>query len=256
MRITLSLLTLSFLLLLGGCSSFINNMHRQMDKEYESQRKGSAYSDRRFDQYRKRPQSAQRRYSGPTTNSQQSIQPTVKRYYKTTPQEKKRYRADDLVDNGSDGSLWAGTGNDNYLFSSDKIRKIGDIVLINVQGKLKNEITMELKRMFPPLVPKKKKDGTPAAPAADANAGDNADASNMDEETKDSNRDKVYDRFTSIIMEEINRDHMLIKAQKNVLYKKRKRLIEVQALVAKKDIRPDDTIDSNDFLETTIQVIR
>lgn len=224
-------------------------MHRQMDQEYAGQKKGKQYKDTRFDQYRK-PQK-NKRYAGPSTNNNQSIHPKVKRYYKKSNQPRKRYKADDLVDNGSDGSLWAGTGNENYLFSSDKNRKVGDIVLINVQGKLKNEVTMELKRSFPPLKKKRpaKKGAKEAAPAA-------AEPTVAEDDAPTKSNEKIHDRFTSIIMEEINREHILLKAQKNVLYKKRKRLVEVQALIARKDIKSDDTIDSNDFLETTIQLIR
>ena len=67
---------------------------------------------------------------------------------------------------------------------------------------------------------------------------------------------KVYDRISSVVVEEINKDHVLIRGRKNLLYKNRKRLVEVQALVSKKDITVDDTLDSEKILESSITVLR
>lgn len=258
------LVTFAFLALLTACSGFIDRMHQQMDVEdgnYAPQSSIQSSGSPQFDMYRKGPSIGQRQ-QGPNTATDPLVQPTVKRYYQPEQQvQRKRYKADDLLDNSNQGSLWSGSGNENYLFSSDKVRKIGDIILIEVQGKLKNEITMELKRMFPPPFPQKKPgtegaaagQATPpaanaaAAPAAEAATGD--DAQYKEDET-------VYDRFTSLIIEEIDRKHVLLKAQKNLLYNKRKRLVEVQALVSRSDIRPDDTVSSNSFLETTIEVLK
>lgn len=249
------------LTLLVSCGNFIDNIHRQMDRD-----RGVVSSDPsaarnqaapEFDIYRNRRNIGQQQR--PSTSSNQTLEPSVKRYYQTNqPDTRRRYRADDLLDNSSQGSLWAGTGNENYLFSSDKIRKVGDIILIDVQGKLKNEITMELKRAFPPPIPMKKDPNAPAtAPAAaPAQPGNPAAVGENPEDATLKEDETVYDRFTSLIIEEIDRKHVLIKAQKNVLYNKRKRLIEVQALVSRADIRPDDSVSSNSFLETTIEVLK
>ena len=45
------------------------------------------------------------------------VMPTVKRHY----QEEKRVKADDLKDNGSSGSLWVGSGDDNFLFTNSHL---------------------------------------------------------------------------------------------------------------------------------------
>ena len=253
MKLTHSLL-LFLLFFLTSCGGFIDQMHRQMDDDSSQQR--TSNTDQ-FQRYR-----AQNRASlgeAPNTLNTPTVQPSIKRMYQPEqPKTRKRYTADDLLDNANSGSLWSGSGNENYLFSSDKVRKVGDIVLIEVQGKLKNEISMELKRMFPPPLPPKKTDGSatppppPAAPAATAAPADGEEGNdgNLKED------ETVYDRFTSIIVEEIDKKHLLLKAQKNLLYNKRKRLVEVHALVAKLDIRPDDTVSSNSFLETTIEVLK
>ena len=88
-----------------------------------------------------------------SSNSKRNYLPSVKRKYRKVA---KRYKADDLNDNGSDGSLWSGQGKyNNFLFSSDNEKKNGDIVIINVATALKNEITRELKYAFPQRVRKK-----------------------------------------------------------------------------------------------------
>ncbi len=48
----------------------------------------------------------------------------------------------------------------------------------------------------------------------------------------------------------------LIKGRKNVLFKNRKRMVEVQALVSRKDIGDNDVINSDAILESNVSVVR
>ena len=54
----------------------------------------------------------------------------------------------------------------------------------------------------------------------------------------------------------INKDHLLLRGRKNVLYKNRKRVVEIQALISRRDIASDDTLLSNRIIENNISVIR
>ena len=235
-------------------------MHREFDN-YDRQQAGyKPSSNPNFDMYRNR------RFNDPknrlnTTkliNSQHrpTMQPKVKRKYMSAYQVKKRYKVNDLNDNGNDGSLWASQDKNkvNYLFTKNERKQNGDIVLIEVYKKLKNEITAELKRAFPAPIKKKKdddkkKEGEAGAAGAQANAPA-PDAG--DEESEE----KIYDRLSSVIIEEINQDHLLVRGRKNLLYRNRKRLVEVQALVSRRDVTDNDTINSNKILESSVQVIR
>ena len=58
------------------------------------------------------------------------------------------------------------------------------------------------------------------------------------------------------MIEEISKDHLLIRGQKFLLFRNRKHLVEVQALVARKDIMDDDTVDSTQVLESTVTILR
>lgn len=207
----------------------------------------------RFDLYRKKSfQKSFNPRSRFTSKENPKIIPSVKRNYLNPKESFRRYKARDLADNGSDGSLWSNDdGKNNFLFTESEKKNNGDIILIKVAGKLKNEITAELKRAFPSKrktsedgnAETKKSDGSqPEKPSGDKNV--------------DASTDKVYDQISSIVIEEIKADHLLLRGRKSVLYKNRKRTVEVQALVARRDIQIDDTINSNKILESQIMVVR
>lgn len=261
-----SVLLILSLFIFTSCASYVDRIHKELDRE-EQQAQGGNYKQgyNTFDQFRRpQRQNPQRNGYSPRSNPMNSltssqqpvVQPNIKRQYNSADDFKKRVTARDLEDNGNDGSLWAGAGNENYLFTKNKWKKNGDIVLVNVQSKLKHEITLELKRAFPDY-PQRKKDPSKAPASEDpaaqaAPAADNAGA----DEQEDSDPEKVHDRISSVIVEEISKDHLLVRGQKLVLYKNQKRLIELQALVSRKDISDEDTINSSKFLESNVAVIR
>lgn len=262
-----SVLLILSLFIFTSCASYVDRIHRELDRE-EQQAQGGNYKKgyNTFDQFRRpQRQGPQRNAYAPrsaplnalTSAQQQVVQPNIKRQYNSTDEFKKRVTARDLEDNGNDGSLWSGAGNENYLFTKNKWKKNGDIVLINVQSKLKHEITLELKRAFPDYPQRKKEPSkAPASEDATAQAAPAAvDPANADEK-EDSDPEKIHDRISSVIVEEISKDHLLVRGQKLVLYKNQKRLIELQALVSRKDISDEDTINSSKFLESNVAVIR
>lgn len=236
------ILILLSLLTLTSCANYINKMHSEFDRADGKSRRPRMKKKDTFDRFR----GSNTRPMRTSTASQPNVLPQVRRKY--VPQNtKRRYTANDLVDNSNSASLWSGAGNDNYLFTKNKWKRNGDIVLINVKKGLKRSITLELKRAFPSMPKKKKKEAKPATPAAPATAATGEEA-NKDE--------KTYDKISSVIIEEISKDHLLVRGQKFLLYKNGKHLVEIQALVARKDILDDDTVDSNSFLESTVQVLR
>lgn len=259
-----NVLLLSIVTLFASCTSFVDGVYRDLDRQErayaDEEANNQPYPDQ-FDQYRK---NTKRRtssvYNKPgrnrgdvSTNTQRLVNPEVKRQYQDERVALKRTTASDLTDNGSDGSLWSGTDPNAFLFSTSKSKTSGDIIQINVSNKLRNEITMELKKAFPenPYELKakaegeKKADGTPATPAATVAAA-----------PAESESSGAQDRISGVVVEEINREHLLIKGRKNVLYKNRKRMVEVQALVSRKDITDDDAVNSDSILESNVSVVR
>ena len=258
MKIT-TLILLSSLTLLTSCGSFIDGMYKDLDHQErisaDEQAENEAYPDQ-FDQYRK---NTKRRtssvYNKPgrnrgevSTNTQKLVAPEVKRQYQDERVALKRTTASDLTDNGNDGSLW-GTGDTNaFLFATSKNKSSGDIIQIDVLPKLRNEITLELKRAFPDNPYETGK--APASATTPATAAAGAPGAASTEAGTDT------DKISSVVVEEINREHLLIKGRKNVLFKNRKRMVEVQALVSRKDILDNDSVSSDSILESNVTVVR
>lgn len=258
-----SLFFLCTLSLFTGCSTYVDSIY----KDFEQQERANSDIDTptdSFDQYRHPKRRTSREYNRVdkidrtvTTGNVKVLAPDIKRQYKEEKVALKRYTASDLTDNGSDGSLWAGSDPNAFLFSNNKTKSSGDIVQINVLSRLKNEITMELKKAFPDnpyetRVAKADKgaDETRAPAGAEDKKADKKDT------PESSMSEGAQDKISGVVVEEINREHLLIKGRKNVLYKNRKRMVEIQALVSRKDIGENDTINSDSILESNISVVR
>ena len=249
MKTSKVLLILS-LSLLFSCSNYMTKMYKDLDKDQVRRNPPPQDSFQRF-----RGTTSQNKYhnqlnnrSGQPYNKRVSNQPPeVKRNYRPQSSVKKRYTADDLRDNSiNESSLWAGKGRQKHLFTAQTDKKHGDIILINVKKSLKNDMTLELKKAFPDF----KKVST-------TQVGDEKDKKKEDPVVKVPEQEsKVYDRVSSVVIEEINDDHLLIRGQKSVLFKKRKRLVEIQALVSRRDINDLDSIDSDSLLETSVHILR
>lgn len=238
---------LTLLFFMTSCASYINKIHKDLDRADGRQYTPPAgRHSSTFNQFKKS--------GAPNTQSQSNLMPAVKRNYQPAEAAQKRYTANDLTDNSDQGSLWAGSGNDNYLFTKNKWKRNGDIILVNIQSKLKNDITMELKRSVPappparPKVDPKAPPGTEPAPAAPAPVAA--------EEKDVPDDDKVHDKLSAVIVEEISKDHLLLRGQKFLLFRNQKHLVELQALIARKDIMDDDTVNSSNFLESSLVVLR
>ena len=247
-------LLLSVLFFFVSCANYVKSLHRQIDREErgEVSRKHNLHD--RYSAYREkdrfRPENDKRPIKNPLTYSLGSdpsgqLKPPVKREYR--PQ---RYRADDFVDNDSGGSLWANQGSGASLFTYQNDKRTGDMIIINVLENLRNQISSELKRTFPDK-PKKagkelKESGdtsmVPSTPSP-ASAADNE----MDM--------KVYDKISGTVVEEISKDYILLRGRKEVIFKKEKRSIEVQALVSRKDIMENDYVNSDRLLESRVYIL-
>ncbi len=240
-------------LLLSSCANYISQMHREFDRADGAP--PPAQRDK-FALYRQNKMRAQKSMINSSNNPY--VVPSVKRNYAPENVQRKRFKARDLADNGGDGSLWSGTeGRNNFLFTENRKKRNGDIILLQVGGKLKNEITAELKRAFPSPVQKKKKGESSEAEGDEAGkAPASTAAASGDDKEVETNNDQVYDRISSVVVEEINSDHILLRGRKNVLYRNRKRVVEVQALIARRDVASDDTVHSNRILESQVTVLR
>lgn len=242
------------LLFLVSCTGYVNNIHKQIDREEKVARsdtpKGmhdhyAPYKDRYNREGDKRPIKNPVTYSlsdgGPSGQ-----RPQVKRDYR--PQ---RHKAEDFTDdNDNGGSLWSNQGSSSSLFTYQNDKHMGDMVIINVLESLRNQISSELKRVYPDAPKKPGKTAKagdpntpPAAPVAGAPDPDDVDM-------------KIYDKISGTVMEEISKDYILLRGRKEVIFKKEKRSIEVQALVSRKDIMENDYVNSDKLLESRVFILR
>ena len=196
---------LLLLLLINSCASYINKMHREFDGASNVRKK---YEKDRFDQYRRGKVTARKNNVNSFKNPY--IVPSVQRNYRPLAKAKKRYRVNDIADSQGDGSLWSGVeGRGNYLFTNNDDKRNGDIILIQVADKLKKEMSAELKRAFPsPTRKPKKKSSTTDPSKAPASTAPKVAEKKEDEKTT------IHDRISSVVIEEINKEHLLIRGKK------------------------------------------
>ena len=213
----------------GGCSNYIAKLHRELDRK--------PVASNNLDFYRKKVE----RPLGPIA---------IKRQYQDLETARKRHRASDLYDQTNTESLWIGPGKDPYLFVDVQRKKPGDIVIINVMSKLKDQITMELKKAFPISFKSKKDEGSNPRPPESAAAPAAANP------VSDSDNGTIYDRISSVITEEINPHHFLLRGRKEIVFNEIKRTIEIQALVDRKAINYEDIVNSPSILEAHIVVVK
>jgi len=247
-------LSLFFLFSFVSCANYVGNIHRQIDRDEKVARGDtsqgmrehySPYKSRFNRENDKRPVSNPRTFSmsdgGPSTQ----LKPPVKREYR--PQ---RYKADDFVDTDNDGSLWANQGSSSSLFTYQNDKHTGDMVIINVLENLRNQISSELKRLFPD---QHKKIGEGAKSDSKNPEGAPATTAPAREEEMDM---KIYDKISGTVMEEISKDYILLRGRKDVIFKKEKQSIEIQGLVSRKDIMENDYVNSDKLLDSRVFIIR
>ncbi len=242
-----------------SCSSYVSQFYRELDRAEKDESSLDIENDQMLSTNGRRPKKTSLVYNNPamrTTKNTNSLSPSVKRDYRPEKEAQRRVTASDLTDSGSDGSLWASNDQSAFLFASNKNKSSGDIVQINVQPRLRNEITLELKKNFPdnPFEKKPDADGKTSPQNPPGNSPDTAKNSAVanDQSANEGGNDKI----SSVVIEEINRDHLLVRGRKYVLFKNKKRMVEVQALVSRKAITDDDIINSDEVIESSVQVVR
>ena len=230
-----------------SCANYIKNMHKQLDASHSNEKRYSLY-----EKYGNRNSQRVK-----TTGNENFVSPGIKRYYqpKKNMSKRKRYTASDFDDNLPNGSFWlASSGrNRDFLFSKNVNVRSGDIVLIQVQEKLKNEISDELKREFPLA---RKRMGTVKVEASVEKHKEESASTQSPAQPQQKNNKKIYDVISSVVVGEVDENHLVVKGEKSILFRNQKRLVEVQALVKRQHIEPDGSLASDRIIENQIHVTR
>jgi flagellar L-ring protein precursor FlgH len=241
------------LLILSSCSQYVQNIHRQIDREERISQKPEA--DQKFEgfssQFKKKKNPFDRNQDKrPIKNPiTYSLGSGPSGQLNNSSRKPRRLNADDFRDQEENASLWANQGSSASLFTYQNEKHVGDMIIINVLENLRNQISSELKRNTPDL---KKSNETTTAPKSEAAATNTSTAPT----SADDMDMKVYDKISGTVMEEINKDYILLRGRKEVIYKKEKKSIEIQALVSRKDIMENDYVNSDKLLESRVYVLK
>ncbi len=248
-------LLLFLIVSLNSCGGYVSSMYKELDNSEKVKRRRRGKMPSELSIFRRK--NLLKSKQGISTNGHRQYAPPVKRNYSGRKTNSRRTTTSDLNDNNNSASLWSGErGNNQFLFTLNKEKRYGDIVLINVLESLKKEIQVELQRAFPKRrPPTKDKAGKDAGKEGETTPKEEV-ASTEPEANDSEGNGNFHDRISSIVIEEINADHLLVRGRKHILYQKRKRLVEVQALLSRRDIQDDDTINSNNLIESTVTIIR
>jgi len=246
----MKILLFILLLTLSSCASYVNQMHRQIDRDERVQSGRSSRAkpnyNPRYRNYRGgRPSNPVTLGGAQNTRNTPNLAPQSERDFEGYG--KRRITAKDLQDNEQSGSLWTGKHSESFLFVTNNIKRAGDIVIVEVMNPLKEKIQAELKRTFP-VVKSKSKDKDKKEDEKEKPKEEVAQA--------EGDEKKVYDKISTQVIEEINKDYLLVRGRKEVMFKARKRFIEFQALVSRKDISNDDAVKSTKVLEPKVSVLR
>jgi flagellar L-ring protein precursor FlgH len=153
--------------------------------------------------------------------------------------------------------LWAGQDKDSFLFAENKSKSLGDIIIIDVLEDFRNDIANELKRVFPARKKKvAKKEGENKKEGEEAATTPEPAATAANSKTGEGEEAKIYDKISGQVTEIISKDYLMVRGQKEVLFRKRKHIVDIQALVSKRDLVNNDTLPSDKILEKRILVVR
>lgn len=254
-------MNLLLLVIMTSCASYVQRMHNQISNaESNSPAKArkrtikAAYGQKRFYDpyggYRGIP--VDKRDAKPIANPLTLGGPQVSQDTINRRRNSKRYTANDLKDNSDNSSLWNGKNSESFLFVQNNVKRKGDVVIIEVLNSLKEDITNELKRAFPDTKKKitkdseEKKEEKPESKVAEKKP----------EASSNNDENKVHDKISSVVIEEINKDYLMVRGRKEVLFKERKRFVELRALVSRKNIKDNDTVSSKSLLEPKVTALR
>lgn len=261
-------ISLFFGIITMSCSSFVDRVHQQISNEengvveqaqnlsnspYPSQAYGKLKSKFKDKLPIKDPISYT--LSGEDNNSEVQKSPL---------KIQKRFNVADFVDNDPSGSLWNNYDDSSSFFATSNSRRVGDIVVIDVLESMKNNISKELRKAFP--LPSILQSNSIVNTLNEENGDTTEDKENRAPASTTSNKEEkkedneqveiVYDKISSRVSYEPNKDHALIKGRKEVFFRNKKRLVEVHALVKKSDIDTNDHIKSDQFIESKIFILQ
>jgi flagellar L-ring protein precursor FlgH len=225
----------------------------------------------------------------PSSDSSQSMEPSVRRQYKNGS---RATRADFVDESQNEGSLWASDGQTNYYFTKNKIRGVGDIITINLEQGLVSDIAVEARRTLSArerdyelmaaqerlrmkamgiapegatkdqvatgaAAPNRSPTASPSGTPTDKPDVEVPQATYADVDVGKSLELKATDQMMGEIIERYPNGNYKVRATKKVPYKGGpSRLVTLVGVVKGTDIAEDDTVPSGKLYEYRVEANR
>jgi flagellar basal body L-ring protein FlgH len=230
-------------------------------------KKGDPVSGKGIDEYGMYAPSSTRSRS-PASFTQGDRPPSVRRDWRSVPVGEngfnvKRTKAGDFIDKPNTASLWSQDGQDNFLFSRNTARQIGDQLILGVQKDLQIDISYELHQAT--AKPEKDKSMRSVASKKGEKGKDGKKEGGKTEEQiaeekriaqkKEIASMNFVDKIPVYIIENFGVETFRIKGQKEVVFKGQRRRVEVIGLIRKMDITKNDIVQSAKLLDHKVKVL-
>jgi flagellar L-ring protein precursor FlgH len=187
-----------------------------------------------------------------------------------------RKTRNDFIDGGNGGSLWGTYDNTTSFFTNAMTIRETDIIVLEVLEDMKKTITRELRKAYPPHMGgsilsaahasnQSKIQRDAASTSASASAKDPAAinpltgpiAGGADKEDADKEvAEIVYDKISTRVVERISSDHVILKGKKEVIFRGKKRYIEIEAMAKAAEIEEGGKLKSDKIIESRVTVLK
>lgn len=164
----------------------------------------------------------------------------------------------------NENSLWSEEGQNNYLFSQNKLKVPGDLVTIFIEEDLRRDMVNEVKQVLPPEyrsedieVPgltKEKAQG--AAGAGTSVAPPTAVTGPNGQPGQEQKPLDPTDMMTAEVLERFPNGNLRIRGVKRIPFKTQTRNLEVLAIVKGADVDEKDVVKSSRFFEHRVEMYR
>ena len=74
-------------------------------------------------------------------------------------------------------------------------------------------------------------------------------------DNQNNTNEDLQDKISVVVSKEV-RKHLILTGRKQIIFNENRHLIEIQALIHRKDVASDDSLDSNKIIQSTIKVLR
>ncbi|MDH4467730.1 MAG: flagellar basal body L-ring protein FlgH [Bacteriovoracaceae bacterium] len=262
----------SLLIILSSCANFVEKVQSDIKRQKMQEQQRESITSMAGKQ--KTSKNDERKIADPLTYTAYG-EDEKKRDKNLMGQRKTR---NDFTDQGNGGSLWSNYDNSTSFFTNATTIHEGDIVVLEVLEEFKKSITRELRKAYPPYGPgniftaaqtqSMQQDAANSTSSAAVKSNETtaggvnpltgpiAKEGGAKEDADKEVAEIVYDKISARVVEKISGDHVIIKGKKEVIFRNKKRYVEINAMAKATDIEDGGKIKSDKIIESRITVLK